>query len=414
MKFKIFIVLILLIYSGNSSKFSLSKSSKFSELITEVLSDLVDHFYLKHEVQFEINYIQNSSSHLDDIVNGIGRKYVTKVRGYNRSEMLSIHNSGIILFNDLKDFLFFWLEPKTYEPFPLNASYIVYIKNLNDLDSLDKILKTFLSFKSLEDAKKYSILLKDFTAFNYFYFVIKIKSQIYLATFEWYSKKHCNIPHLKVLNIFDKSSKIWKNQLKFERKFRNFYNCKISFFIPTDSIEVYFDHFGKLQGSLVEINKAIAKVGNFQAEIFFGAETVNYFVDVIQQLESILTKSKIDQLTSVYWHQDIVFYITPAEQYTQWEKVTLPFDLSTWIWMMVVFGLAFGATLIINRMSSEIRNLFLGSSAKYPAYNILGTFFGISQTRSPEGNFGRFILMIFILFCLVMRTAYQGETKEFF
>jgi len=47
-----------------------------------------------------------------------------------------------------------------------------------------------------------------------------------------------------------------------------------------------------------------------------------------------------------------------------------------------------------------------------PAYNALGIFFGISQTRTPKGLFGRGILILFIWFCLIIRTCYQSMLFE--
>lgn len=39
--------------------------------------------------------------------------------------------------------------------------------------------------------------------------------------------------------------------------------------------------------------------------------------------------------------------------------------------------------------------------------------FGCGQINLPGRNFARFILMMFIWFCLVMRTAFQGKQFEF-
>jgi hypothetical protein len=47
------------------------------------------------------------------------------------------------------------------------------------------------------------------------------------------------------------------------------------------------------------------------------------------------------------------------------------------------------------------------------AYNALGIFFGISQTRTPKEIFGRSILILFIWFCLIIRTCYQSMLFEF-
>jgi hypothetical protein len=48
-----------------------------------------------------------------------------------------------------------------------------------------------------------------------------------------------------------------------------------------------------------------------------------------------------------------------------------------------------------------------------PAYNALGIFFGISQLRLPRESFSRFVLLLYIWFCLIFRTCYQSMMFEF-
>jgi hypothetical protein len=103
------------------------------------------------------------------------------------------------------------------------------------------------------------------------------------------------------------------------------------------------------------------------------------------------------------------FQMTPSEKFTNWEKVLLPFDEEIWKFLVITFGLAFSSVFLVNRMPKYFKNLVFGEGIKIPAYNILGTFFGIGQLKLPEGNFARILLMIFILFCLIVRTAYQGK-----
>lgn len=173
---------------------------------------------------------------------------------------------------------------------------------------------------------------------------------------------------------------------------------------------------GGEQGIIVDMDKAIAKKGNFtpifQIQI---THTEDFEMQSDDKIPNVIQTIAVIGVSYEYWHVttsfddvSIIILTTPGEEYTKWEKLLLPFDLQTWIFFSIIFGLAFMSTFLINQMKENIRNLFLGSSSKYPAYNVLGTFFGISQTREPDGNFARIILMFFILFCLVMRTAYQG------
>lgn len=56
--------------------------------------------------------------------------------------------------------------------------------------------------------------------------------------------------------------------------------------------------------------------------------------------------------------------------------------------------------------------MIYGANIRMPAMNVIGTFFGIGQVQLPVANFPRLILMYFILFCLIIRTAYQGVLFE--
>jgi hypothetical protein len=49
-----------------------------------------------------------------------------------------------------------------------------------------------------------------------------------------------------------------------------------------------------------------------------------------------------------------------------------------------------------------------GEGVRIPTLNFFGTIFGTSQTRLPRKNFPQFILMMFIILCLILRTCYQS------
>ena len=109
---------------------------------------------------------------------------------------------------------------------------------------------------------------------------------------------------------------------------------------------------------------------------------------------------------------EVIIAITPGELYNNWEKLYLPFDIHTWTYLFIIFGIAFGFIFVVNQMPDTVQSLFYGEGIRMPAFNVLGTFFGIGQTRLPSSNFPRMILMFFILFCLIFRTAYQSVLFE--
>jgi hypothetical protein len=90
----------------------------------------------------------------------------------------------------------------------------------------------------------------------------------------------------------------------------------------------------------------------------------------------------------------------------------MPFDASTWFLLILTFTIAFIVIFLAKKSSQSLRNRIYGRGIRTPAFNVVGTFFGIGQVRLPVESFPRFILMCFILFCLIIRTAYQGVSYD--
>jgi uncharacterized membrane protein (DUF485 family) len=117
---------------------------------------------------------------------------------------------------------------------------------------------------------------------------------------------------------------------------------------------------------------------------------------------------KNQEVTTTFDVLEEIFAITPTETYNSYEKIILPFDEMTWIFCILTFAFAFIFIFIINFASRKIQSLIYGEGVNTPAFNVVAIFFGIGQTRLPVENFSRIILMAFIIFCLIIRTAYQG------
>ena len=95
------------------------------------------------------------------------------------------------------------------------------------------------------------------------------------------------------------------------------------------------------------------------------------------------------------------------------EKLILPFDHETWYGICITFIVSSIVIIICNQFPNKLRKIFYGSAKKTKVFNIFQTFFGISHIKVPKNNFTRIILISFIFWCLVIRTAYQGKLFEF-
>ena len=97
---------------------------------------------------------------------------------------------------------------------------------------------------------------------------------------------------------------------------------------------------------------------------------------------------------------------------TSFEKLFSPLALVTWMLLIAYLTIGVVSIFIIRFLSNKIQNFVIGEKVKYPYLNMLIGIVGQSQNRMPGNNFARFLLMNFLLFTLVMRTAYQGEMYE--
>jgi hypothetical protein len=285
----------------------------------------------------------------------------------------------------------------------------------------------------------------DFSTVLYFsYFITNEEDTVILSTFEWFSPHGCQRPYLKKLNTFHKKSMKWDSNLINYEKFLDYHGCELVLGVPlvTDNGTVYYvsgystKDENQTSFTVHGINPIIFEIAgkyhNFKAEfqpidvgrdyILHPDSTEIYMVpingtwkdiNVFFEVRSIHKLNNKLASSNVVANVNVRMFVTPAEKYTAYEKFFLPFDLQTWILLSATFLLTFLSILVINRFSKSAKNLVYGQNIQTPFWNVISIFFGISQTKLPTKNFSRFILIMFIFFCLIFRTCFQSKFFEF-
>ena len=82
---------------------------------------------------------------------------------------------------------------------------------------------------------------------------------------------------------------------------------------------------------------------------------------------------------SVFFQDAGYVMYSPPEPYTNYEKMILPFDPTTWMYLGFVFGCAFIMIFIMNLLPPVFKDIFYGKNVKMPSFNVIGTFFGIGK-----------------------------------
>jgi hypothetical protein len=109
---------------------------------------------------------------------------------------------------------------------------------------------------------------------------------------------------------------------------------------------------------------------------------------------------------------EVVIVITPGELYTSYEKILMPFDDMTWLFLIITLFSAFLIIFFVKQLPKSIQNIIFGVNVHHPTYNVVGIFFGMGLHSQSTHNFGRIIMIVFVFFCLIIRTAYQGVQFE--
>ncbi|CAG9800605.1 unnamed protein product [Chironomus riparius] len=408
--------------------------------ISKVLFNVADEFLVKQKISFNIFAVNIDSTHSWDVLSDFMKnnneqfKYILFVhRRFDESHRFFMTQTNILFVPSLN--LFYILE-KSFKIILFNdrpSKFIVYIPNL-----------TFDDLESFLDSIYYPELNIFSGSFIHFSFFITNEAEtVTLSTFEWFSSNECNNIYLKKLNVFDKKSLKWRSELKNYEKFLNYHGCELVMMLPLvtlDSVNYHpsgyilkskSDSNDKMVGITPIIFEITSQFHNFTTD-FQGVQMDDSWENVENPTEIVESNNTDQKITNVYFevltmyniyqgvatsnvvaNHKVLMFVTPAEKYTQYEKFFLPFDLQTWILVSITFVLTFVMIFVINLLSKSVQSLFYGQNVDTPIWNVISIFFGISQTELPTKNFSRFILVLFIYFCLIFRTCFQSKFFEF-
>jgi hypothetical protein len=140
---------------------------------------------------------------------------------------------------------------------------------------------------------------------------------------------------------------------------------------------------------------------NKTQELTIGMYTISYL------RRQFMTSSEF------YYAAPFVLVVPPGTPLTSFEKLFRPFQLQVWILLLLTFVIAFIVVTALKFRDKKMQSFLFGHGNRSPYLNILIGFVGGSQTILPRRNFARSLLMMYLLFCLVKRSLYQGALFQF-
>lgn len=107
---------------------------------------------------------------------------------------------------------------------------------------------------------------------------------------------------------------------------------------------------------------------------------------------------------SVSYYSDTLIILMPLPlPLSPLAKFIRPLSVEVWISLGVVLILAAIVIGLFKLIPEPYYNFIIGEQLKNESLNILIGFIGLSQVTLPERNFPRFLLMMFLIFCLIVR-----------
>lgn len=396
----------LLVHSKSfNSNFSLKNSQSIYEVTLKIFKEknINFNFLIFGDIHYKF---ENLAGNIGKMCQKLQKQNVHRIKDKIRWNY-QVNQSAIIFMKSLKDARYFFQNTQMKTKFPIEIWFLVIIEDLKNKNNLKNL------FGSLNPPEVKNIN----RTMDFSYFLILTKNYLKLYTIEWFIEGHCSKMTLTLLDIYNKKLKIWKNKLRLKEKFRNFNDCKLISQTIEEKGSAYFDAERNLKGFMIELTKAISQKGNFSIDFQLRdvyrkkIENREHFGFYYLETNSMFLHN-FNHITSTFSENKHVFVVTPAEKYSNWEKVMLPFDNDTWKYLGITFSTAFLMVAVVKLLPDFIRILIYGEDIRHPAFNILGTFFGIGQLKLPMENFARIILIFFIFFCLIIRTSYQGVLFE--
>lgn len=111
-------------------------------------------------------------------------------------------------------------------------------------------------------------------------------------------------------------------------------------------------------------------------------------------------------------HEPLVYVLPNPLPYSPLEILLVPFTFSTWIAIVIMLAIAV-AMIFIVKQNRSANGLVVDLESQSPYMNLVSAFLVGEIHKEPKKNFARFLVIVWILACIVLRTAYQGELYTF-
>lgn len=258
---------------------------------------------------------------------------------------------------------------------------------------------------------------------------------VIVKTFMPFNDGDCNDTTPVLINKFANGKFVNDVMNFFPDKMEDLHNCPMRVATSNNAEPYIFAEIlpagnYSLKGRDISLVETLSQSLNFKLEIVFvGDEGFLHEDGSAKGPFELLLKKQADLIVADYWlkpnrlkfidnttpyiSQQIAFVIPPGMELSSFEKFVRPLDTTTWIFYLGFIGVALFVIYAVKRTSTSTQNFVFGEGVNNPILNLVIAIMGGNQHVEPRKNFARYLLMMFLIFCLVMRTLYQGSMFRF-
>jgi hypothetical protein len=216
----------------------------------------------------------------------------------------------------------------------------------------------------------------------------------------------------------------------FPEKMKNLHGCEVRLSVANESkpslvVEYFPNETFILSGKDFKLISTIAESLNFKINTTFIGPYGYFLLNGTAQgaLKGLLDNKadlsisnwllKLNRLpfldvATSHYNDALVFIIPPGAEIGPLEKLIYPFQTIVWIAIIACYLIGTVVIIIIKKQPVTVQDLIFGENVRHPHWNHYMGILGGGQDVLPNNFFARFILMMFLIYTLVIRTAFQG------
>lgn len=402
----------------------------YNTALTRAVVDIILNFYAK--TSSNINIIEasedvESMNSNYDIINEILHHVQSKIvicleRHINWKEMNQIRVSNLLFVDSYKSFLkVFGLMTPEY--FNYQGFYLIIITEYTS----DQYYMMQQMFDMLWAEYIINVNIIWATPMNH--------NEAIMFTYYPYTDFYCGKAYPIQLNQYRVNRWLHLHSVHFPNKIQNLYGCKlkVSTFPTAPFMMTTQDENGDtitdgIDGILLRV---LAQRMNFTVDLLMVEDlwgkiydngTVTGSVKLIVEKQANLSigyfattalRNKLMTSSYVYFTSNLIFIVPPGRLYSSFEKLFYPFKYIIWSLVTTIFLIGFLVIAVLKYQSIRTQNFVFGPGNQSPCLNIINIFFGGSLHLLPTRNFARCLLGMFMIYCFIVRSSYQGALFKF-